>query len=530
MKPSDFGIKNFPEFRSHQFETAMQAYCALFVQGKKHGLIQSSVGTGKTLLAMTVTKLSDEPIPVIYLATNHDLQHQCQKDFPESELLMGRGNYTCAKHPELSAEYCDRKTLICERCSLAQMGCKPDTKQRCDCRIYCEYEKQKFKTLLAPVGVLNPAYYLQECNTAGLFSGRQLIIVDEADTLESQLMEFIQLNIPATVIARYGLQPSPKFKTRPTAWREWALSALEIVNMRLSKLNLLWGVEDIREQTQLERLQRKLQFFAEEVCDEWIWDEATNTYRPITVSSYAERFFWRHAKHFLCMSATLSPMHQFMQDLGIDEANTVCFDLPSPFPDRNLIHVRPVANMNFKTQATEFPKFLAEFDAILDKHPSEKGLCHCVSYEILKGIRERSRHGNRLIAHDKYNRQTILKQFMNSTEPLVLLSPSCERGLDLKDDLCRFIILAKVPFGYLKDKQISARLYSGREGRRWYLSQVVRRVMQGLGRGMRSPTDYCSNYILDAAFIKFYRENRMMFPMWFRDTIRIEEGVVTISH
>ena len=67
-------------------------------------------------------------------------------------------------------------------------------------------------------------------------------------------------------------------------------------------------------------------------------------------------------------------------------------------------------------------------------------------------------------------------------------------------------------------------------GKTLSISQVVRRVMQGLGRGMRSPTDYCSNYILDAAFIKFYRENRMMFPMWFRDTIRIEEGVVTISH
>jgi Rad3-related DNA helicase len=531
MRPIDLNIKNFTSFRPHQLEIAAQVYC-VFQNGFKYALVEAPTGSGKTVLGITVAKLEQEPQPVLYIAADKKLQVQCWQDFKnEAEILMGRNNYRCSKHPELSADCCDKRSLICDKCplALAPINCKPDEKQRCTCRDFCAYELQKFKTMMAPIGILNPAYYLQEINSAGLFSGRNLVIIDEADVLEQQLMEFIELSIPATVITRYNLQPSPKYKTKPDSWREWALQTLEIVNARISQINTLWGVEDIKEMVALERLRNKLQFFAQEADDNWVFDFETNTYRPIRIAPYSQRFIWKHAEHFLMMSATLSPWRQLASDLGIDVAQTTFFKVPSTFPpERNITHIRPVADMGHKNIEAEFPKMLREFDNILDLHPTEKGLCHCVSYAILKGIQEHSRHHNRLIIHNSFTRQAILQQFMNSTEPLVLLSPSFERGVDLKDDYCRFIILAKMPFGYLGDRQIAARLYSsGKDGRRWYNAMAARRVVQCLGRGMRSPTDYCTNYVLDSNFVRFYEQNKLMFPQWFRNTLKFEE-VVTV--
>jgi Rad3-related DNA helicase len=44
-----------------------------------------------------------------------------------------------------------------------------------------------------------------------------------------------------------------------------------------------------------------------------------------------------------------------------------------------------------------------------------------------------------------------------------------------------------------------------------------------MGRGCRSADDFCENYILDSAFIKFYEQNRLMFPRWWRDTVKLED-------
>jgi Rad3-related DNA helicase len=527
MKPRELGV-NKDNWRPFQEETAARFDIA-FNNGVKQGLLQSAMGTGKSIIAYASTRLSEMQTPVSILTIDHELQKQYLRDIPNAKILWGRDCYVCAKHPELSCEYCDRRSMICAICPLAKIGCKLDAeKQTCDCRSFCKYEQAKFEALISPYSLLTMMYFIKEANGPGLFSGRDRIIVDEADRLPDVVGEYVGLFISATTIARYNIPPAPVFKTKSSSWKEWGSDALKVVDARLMQMNTLWGVADVKEQTQLERLQRKLQFFTNEVSDDWVWDQKTNSYKPITIARYVERFFWRHASHFLCMSGTLAPIDQYKADLAIDAANCITIDLPSPFdPNHNLTHVRPVANMSSKTQVTEFPKFLTEFNSILDKHPREKGVCHCVSYEIAKTIRERSRHSNRLLMHDKYNRQAILRQFMDSSQPLVLLSPSSERGLDLKDDLCRFQIMAKVPYGYIGDKQIEARLYgTGAAGRRWYAAQVVRRIMQAMGRGCRSETDYCENYILDSAFIGFYQKYKTMFPLWFRNTIRISDKEV----
>jgi Rad3-related DNA helicase len=200
--------------------------------------------------------------------------------------------------------------------------------------------------------------------------------------------------------------------------------------------------------------------------------------------------------------------------------NNTFFDIPSIFDTaRYPIRFMPAADMNHDSIEEESPKMVTAIDEIINLHPDVKGLVHCVSYGNLNFIRKQSRYSGRLIYHGDNNRQVILTQFMSSEEPLVLLSPSMERGIDLPDDNCRFIIIVKMPFPYLGDPQIKARLYQGRSGRSWYNAITARRIVQSTGRGMRSPNDFCESYILDSNFEAFYQKNRSMFPRWWREAL-----------
>jgi Rad3-related DNA helicase len=131
----------------------------------------------------------------------------------------------------------------------------------------------------------------------------------------------------------------------------------------------------------------------------------------------------------------------------------------------------------------------------------------------------------RIISHDGDNRNEALVQFKNSKLPLIMLSPSMERGVDLPGDDCRFVILIKVPFPYLGDAQIKARLYQGKSGRRWYNAITARRLVQATGRGMRSADDYCDTYVLDANFARFYAENKSMFPAYWKQAVILHSDI-----
>lgn len=181
--------------------------------------------------------------------------------------------------------------------------------------------------------------------------------------------------------------------------------------------------------------------------------------------------------------------------------------------------------MSRNTKEAEFPSLVTALDEILEQHAHEKGLVHCVSYSNVSQIMKLTKYPERMITHRELDRKSQLYHFMGSSQPLVLLSPSMERGVDLPYDYCRFIIIAKVPFPYLGDPQVSARVYRGKSaGQAWYDATTARRIVQATGRGMRSADDTCVSYILDSAFGEFYQRNLGTFPRWWRDSLRMPGG------
>jgi Rad3-related DNA helicase len=220
----------------------------------------------------------------------------------------------------------------------------------------------------------------------------------------------------------------------------------------------------------------------------------------------------------------MPPKHVLAQTLGLPVGDIAALELSSTFPAENRpVILRPVADLSHKNDGADHPKLLCEIERILKKHKRQKGVIHTVSYGLNKLVM--SLGDPRLITHENaQDKEDALKRFSSSRNG-VFVSPSSARGLDLPDDECRFIVIAKCPFMDLSDKLVSSRLYSpGGLGRFWYKSECAQSIIQASGRGVRHREDWCTTYLLDAQIAKLLAENPGLFPGYWRDALEFGEA------
>lgn len=509
LKPIEFGLpEKFTEFRESQFEiaarvTATPKYCYM---------LDAPTGSGKSLVAATVQKLMEKNI--LYICTTKQLQDQLLHDFPYARTLKGRNNYVCLKfrnmYPRISAEECTKSET-----------------NPCEHEDQCPYMVAKREALRAPLAVLNTSYFLSEANFVGTFSDQEMIVVDEADTLEDHLMSFVDVTITQRQLNELEIG-EPKFKTKFESWVDWAKVAVSVLSPRLAsmrnEMESAWATTDfdmMREEKKLSRLLGKLLFFIKEVDKNWVWyPQATQwSFKPVWVAKYAENAFWKHTKKVLMMSATILDYMQVSRNVGLDVNKVSYKSLPSPFPKENRpVYLDYAASVTNKTMQEALPRLTQKIRHIMEQHPDEKILVHCVTYKIqeyLSQFLDRAR----IMKHSSFDRESVLAAFKESPRPKVLLSPSMDRGVDLPDDLCRVVVIAKVPYPDLGDPQISKRVHASSDGNTWYIHKAVSKIIQMSGRAVRSKTDWASTYILDEQFKRVYDENKKMFPQWFREAI-----------
>lgn len=196
--------------------------------------------------------------------------------------------------------------------------------------------------------------------------------------------------------------------------------------------------------------------------------------------------------------------------------------IPSTFPPtRRPIYVYPTAPMSRKNQQYAYPLVAEAIGKILSKEPG-KGLIHSVSYDLTKFISEylvKLQTGRDIFHYSNTEqRGRAIERFMDSQSG-VLIAPSLDRGIDLPQDRCRFIVVSKLPFPSLGTKQVSARLHS-KGGQLWYNVKTVRSLVQMTGRGMRSSDDYCTSYILDKQFVTLiWKRSKQLLPEWWREAL-----------
>ena len=483
-------IKRFRETQQHIVEQIIKS-------DKKVVVLNAPTGVGKTILGMMAgDSLADQ---VNYVCTTKFLQAQIQNDFPEASTIKGRNNYACNLFKHLTASSCLKK---CDEYISGDIG--------------CGYYEAKKEVLRSKYRILNTPYYLAECNYVGRFSEQQVVVIDEADKLEDEIISFISLNISARDINKYGLKP-PRDTGELLSWLEW-------VQDTYNRLEGLYN-EDLASHALDEEFvkgamfMRKIRLFNLVVDESWVFNNRGGAwqFKPVWLDSeLTNQYLWNHAEKFILMSATLPTAPIISKLLGLNLSDIDYIEVDSPYEVQNrLINYKPVLEMSQKNKDLNY-KVVDEIKKVLESHKNDKGIIHTVSYELRDEIME---IGNgRMITHDSDDKEEQLAIFKASSEPLVFVSPSSERGLSLDGDLARFSIWAKVPFANLGDKQISARVKTKPFGSRWYGSAAAQAIVQGAGRGVRNGNDYCETYIFDSQFERLIK----YLPEWFKEAIVIE--------
>lgn len=505
-----------------------------FANGADVVFLNAPVGSGKTVISEAVRRKLDTQ-KTLYVCNTKSLQQQFVNDFPYAKLLKGRSNYPTFDHPELfndrfqpitAADCAKRKTQLpaCGDCN--QVSEEPVLHcNSCHPWYRCPYEVAKMDALKAPLAVINTSYFITEANGPSQFSERDFVIVDEFDTLESILRGQIEVNISERSRKRYKLG-FPDKKTKEDTWLDWInQEALPTFASAMHKTKAQSTRDEIKEFKYVSGMYDKLVALVKELeRSNVVYDGYKNgsiVFKPIRVNKLAKNYLWRHGRRWLCMSGSIIDPQELVDSLGIDEAglNWSMVTVPNTFPKENRpIVLRSLANMVNGEKETEWPKMAAGVKSVLTKHPDERVLVHTVSYELAQYLFDNLRYSERpvFVYSQASERDNVLEMY-KSQEASVLLAPSMDRGIDLPDDACRVMIITKVPYPNMGDKQIKARMYQP-GGQLWYTVQTIRTLIQQTGRGVRHKEDRAVTYILDAQFVNnIYKKNKHLLPKYWTE-------------
>lgn len=492
--------------------TQVDAVDFIVKSSKRFVAVRGPTGVGKTCLGFESIKP-----PFYYVCSSKQLQEQAVRDYPESVVLMGRGNYPCDKYG--TADLC----LEVKRCD------------------ECSYEGAKAEAAQADMTVLNFHYFLNIFNfTKGL--GVRNIIIDEADDLENVMVGFISMEFVSKHLEWMGISPTmPDLKTKVESVRRWIedkkYDAAELLEIREAEIKDVrkacahrrptsYEVMKIKKYQALRTFSWKLGILGyENLEDDWIYryDDKYDrlTLKPIWLSRrIMDRFLYNKVERVLFMSATIPSKEIFCGLYGVEPEEIDYLDLPNIWKsDRRPVIYRPSYNLTHKEKSEELDNKVVDAVTKIVQENSGKGLIHTVNYYLAKLIEPIS---ERMIVHSGKDRKAKFNQFVE-TDGAIWVSPSSTRGLDLPYDMCEWIIWLKAPFLNLQDPQVNRRIHgSGKFGRMWYASNAVQNIIQGCGRGFRYEDDYCTVYMLDEQIGRILKERAGLFPLWFRELIVYE--------
>ena len=512
---------NFPfaKPRPDQLETISEILKAID-DGYRYIVLEAGTGTGKSAIAATLANIADSSY---ILTVTKQLQDQYLKDFNEFKVVKGRSNFKCRQYP---GHACDEGKCILEgyNCEYSLKNQANPTRQNT-----CPYFYQKYLALNAETVIANYPYMFLELNYVEDFQRRNLLICDEAHNLESTIMNQLKLDFSKDDLKEYigyELSYETVYDLLNGDSRDWIDFIAEVRKEYLKELEKLENLNRIE-------VQEKISFMRKEISDckhfidhikldpeTWIsdWDEDAEIieFKPLKVDNYATDTLFRFGDVCIFMSATILDCDLFAHWLGISSDDIYAIRKKSPFDiARNPIITFDEYNLSRSTIKVNAPKTIELINEILERHENEKGIIHTVSAKCMDFIMDNIK-SDRLMAHDTRNRAEQLERFKSSADPLVLVSPSMDEGVDVPGDLCRFQIIYKIPYPDLGDKQIYSRMELDSH---WYDYKTSLRLVQTHGRGMRYDDDYCTTYFIDNRFKNYVLTNRFL-PDTFKEAIK----------
>ena len=503
-------------------------------------IVEAPTGIGKSAIGASCCYwAADWPVQVTeagaiakpggyYLVTQKQLQDQIKKDGPmchDFSSLWSSSGYKC-----------DNKNL-----KVCQLGLRSKVPM-CQGRKLktCPYMVERAKFSAAIFSLTNYPFFMTERVFVGSLPKRNILVLDEAHTIEKQLLKFGEVEITDKLLREWDIRgvQVPEIDDKH-AFAEWLSekylprieSQLQTYTDQVKASGEEPDDELVQHITTLENQVHKIKSCVGGVQsspENWVyWFDQTEREgnaaycKPLDASPYME-ILKSGGVVRIYMSAFFGDTGVFCKSLGLDEQEVACRTLNSGFKKENRpIVMGLVGSMSRKNQQNTLPSLLRVVDKILTRHHDEKGIIHCNSYELGDKIADhlKTSHPTRTILFPKKaDERTSQYNIHLSTQsgPTVLLSPSMTEGFDFKDDFARWQIITKMPYPYLGDRQVAAKKDRSPD---WYDTQTIQTVIQATGRICRSEEDWGVTYMLDEDFKILWDRRRSMFPAWFKEAI-----------
>jgi len=519
-----------PEYEPRRSQIAVMDWINGLDPAIKHVLIEVPVGGGKSPLALAYSAYVSGGMGNSFILTpQKTLQRQYETSFNRSLLasFYGKGNYTC----EQKNTTCDVGSDISPECS------------------DCPAKLARDVALASPNVVMNYNLALSYFSYASLaIPKRDLMVFDEAHTLESNLINFSAVTFSEQKAKRYnaGRVPSPRSMKEAIDWiQKKYVPSLESFLSKLKK-----QVAEIEEKNRGSLTKEEVQIVktAFSTADHLIQVmKLIDTPLATLENNYVlvcekSGFIFKHlygknnfksiilpkADRFLYMSSTILDKEGFCSDLGIDPREAAMISIDSEFPveNRQVIYA-PTAKMNYgwNTPERSFGRqqMIKKINHICKYHKDESGVIHTGSFQISQWLLDNIKTDHKIIHHNPMydiTRDDAIEEFIQLSEkqPTLLISPSVTEGLDLINDKGRFGIIVKMPYPFLGDMWVKKRMELSKQ---WYNRQTITGVIQACGRVVRSKDDWGVVYILDECFEGLYNQTKKIIPIWWKNALTV---------
>ncbi len=527
--------------------------------GYKKFILCAPTGVGKSIVGATVSSYFDSSFTIT--ASKH-LQDQYIKDIQFLKPVKGKQNFPCLKIMHFEKVNNDRRGmrwgLTCDKgqCkeTIRKNGkeiteiCKfkPTIKQVKENKQEensCHYYLQKYEALVSKHSLWNYHAYFQIMKfNKKLFEdylNRKVSIFDEAHKIEDQIIQFVGFDIFSGQIKECNLSTEKynftdldsMVKLTDDIAYSYAQKIKEIKENREYQKNPDYELISKLERKYERAAQGKIDILANK--DNFVVNEPTKdnkgdfqavSLKPIDVSEFSNSFFNTEFQMF--MSATIDHK-SFCENMGLEEADVAFIDTPnSPFPIENRsVEFLNVKRLSYNSTESDEIEVIHTIDRILNEHSQERGLILTSSIsrsqKILRHLSPKNAKRVR-ICHSRNKDGKTQDEIIDehSKDPIgVLLSSSLWEGVDLKDELSRFQIIAKAPYPNYTEKRIRAKM---KKFPLWYNSQTLTKILQGFGRSIRSEEDWAKTYVLDSAVNNVFFMAQRMIPRAYYDVLGIE--------
>ncbi len=521
--PREVGVDH-DEWRSNQL-IALKEIDKM--EKKEYLFVEAPTGTGKSALPTAMGSKKKQVLVVVHTLALLDQYRENYK----FNIIKGRQEYPCVLEKKVEAW---KKTYKLEPTAA---NCHFTPMTECDVAEHCPYIIAKH-TALASKRAGCTYRYLGVSMLMKLRKGH--IIFDEAHDSAEELIRFSKFEVMDKTLNKYNLPPFPLttygFENEGA---ELTDESIEQIGVWLSTcIRTLKLPKDKIEKAPPGHLTSRTRFkrMKENLNKNWFLQIYNDRFllQSLSANDVAQEIF-KHKDKKVLMSATIGNPQPLATSLGIKEYKTLSLPHPTPPKYRSVkkLNVPSLSARNLQQNPALYGIQARAVWEWIQNHPDNfRGVILTTSFkkisELEKVIAPLAKSKNRrLIVQERGNKVGLLiNQFITDVQEGDIALGTIQgwgTGIDLKNNLARWLIVAGVPHVNPTDAYMKARrkLDGGQTYQKWL---VYNAVMQACGRISRGEKDYQGFWLYNYAAladgsamtktaIKYYGD-------WFNDAIR----------